>query len=367
MIAETTMIVSSILLTNATRGFLNTTDACNSICYTPNIIHITASMETTKVSQLNFSDLYLGHPTLEDRFSDVPGASANPLPAGPLLRDDLDRLTVVCRDTLEVTPSSKEFKVAYDGEIYRVSVIPSMGGNVFVLRRITRSVQTLAELGIPQAYIRHLMTRDLSGLLVVSGATKAGKTTTACALLKDRLTAYGGVAVTGEDPIEMPLEGSYGQGVVFQTTAPRGQTAFSETFQRLTRYGAHTILIDEIRDQETAAELLQASISGHLIITTMLADSVIQTITKLHALAEGKLAPGSARALLADGLVGVLHQNMTRGVRPKLDVEFLFFRNAPVSRTVLRNGRYEQLASDIKQQSAAMIAESAILHRMMET
>lgn len=322
--------------------------------------------EAHKVSQLDFSDLYLGHPGLADRFSDVPGANANPLPAGPALRNDLDQLIAVCREALKAAPSAREFKVRYDGVTYRASVMQTLAGEVFVLRKMAGSIHSLTELGIPQAYIRHLMTRDLSGLLVISGAIKSGKTMTACATIKDRLTAYGGVAITVEDPIEIPLEGSYGQGVCFQTTVPRDRNGFTDAFRHLTRWGARIILIDEIRDQETAAEVLQASISGHLIITTMLAENVIQTITKLHAMANYKLAPGSAQSLMADGLVGVLHQKIARGNVPKLETEFLFLKEASVLKTVLRSGKYEMLASDIKHQMASMITENAAARRRME-
>ena len=320
----------------------------------------------TKISQLDFSDLYLGHPGLADRFSDVPGADANPLPADAALRDDLDQLISVCRKALEAAPSSREFKVSYDAVTYRVSVMQSLAGHVFVLRKMATAVHSLAELGIPQAYVRHMMTRDLSGLLVISGANKAGKTMTACATVKDRLAAYGGVAVTGENPIEIPLEGSYGQGVCFQTTMRRDERGFAEAFRHLTRWGARIILIDEIRDQETAAEVLQASVNGHLIITTMLAETVIQTITKLHALADSRLAPGSSQSLMADGLAGVLHQKIARGPKPKIETEFLFLKDAPVIKTVLRNGKYEMLASDIKQQMASMISGNAAARRFAE-
>lgn len=322
--------------------------------------------EASKVSQLDFSDLYLGHPCLTDRFSDVPGANANPLPAGPALRNDLDQLTGVCRDVLKTTPSAREFKVHYDGITYRASVMQTLAGEVFVLRKMAGTIHSLEELGIPKAYVRHLMTRDLSGLLVISGAIKAGKTMTACATVKDRLTAYGGVAITVEDPVEIPMEGSYGQGVCFQTTVPRDRNGFADAFRHLTRWGARIILIDEIRDQETAAEVLQASISGHLIITTMLAENVIQTISKLHAMANYKLAPGSAQSLMADGLAGVLHQKITRGSMPKLETEFLFLKDAAVIKSVLRSGKYETLASDIRHQMTSMITENAAARRRME-
>lgn len=324
-------------------------------------------MTTAKVKELDFSDLYLGHPVLADRFSDVPGAGVNPLPAGPALRADLKQLTEVCAQERKRMPGAGDFKVFYDDVSYRVSVMPAQGGDVFVLRKIAGAISSMAELGIPQAYIRRMMQRDLSGLFIVSGSIKSGKTMTACAMLRDRLTAYGGVAATGEDPIELPLEGSHGHGVCFQTTIPHGGTSFSDAFRNLLRSGARIILIDEIRDHDVAAEVLQASINGHLIITTMLAENVVQAITRLHAMANDRLAPGNARALIADGLLGVLHQQLVRGPKhnPKLETEFLFLKDAPITRTVLRKGEYELLTSDIRQQMAAMISENAAAQRLV--
>jgi Tfp pilus assembly pilus retraction ATPase PilT len=320
----------------------------------------------SKIRELDFSDLYLGHPHLGDRFSDVPGAKANPLPASASLLADLDRLGTTCREVLKTAPSTTGFTVCYDGISYRVSVMRTAAGTAFVLRKIASTIHSLAELGVPQAYIPSLMTRDLSGLLIVSGGIKAGKTNTACALVKDRLAVYGGVAITGEDLIELPLEGSYGTGICFQTATPRDKRDFADTFRQLVRSGAQTILIDEIRDQDTAAEVLEASINGHLIVTTMLGENVIQTIAKLHALANHKLPVGSAQSLIADGLVGVLHQRMVRGVRPKLGAEFLFLKDAPVAKTILRGGRYEMLASEIKQQMVSMISGNAAAKRIAE-
>lgn len=323
-----------------------------------------SAISATKVKLLDFSDLYLGHPGMQDRFSDVPGASANPLPAGPELRADLDQLIGLCRDASQDALTGSEFQVSHDDITYRVTVMETFGGTVFVLRKMAKAIHSLAELGIPQAYMRHLISKQLSGLLLVSGASKSGKTTTACAIVKERLVAFGGVAVTGEDPVELPLEGAHGEGICFQTIAPRDRREFSERFRGLMRLGARIILIDEIRDQETAAEVLQASVNGNLIISTIVADNPVQAITKLHMLANPRLAAGSAQALLAEGLAGVLHQQIVRGPRPKLEAEFFILKDAPVARTILRNGKYEMLAPEIKQQMASMISESGSVQRI---
>lgn len=322
--------------------------------------------DANTVKQLDFSDLYLGHATLEDRFSDVPGAAANPLPAPSRLREDLDRLIAVCRRTLREKPSATEFRTMYDDVAYRVSVMTTTNGEVFVLRKMPAKIHTLAELGVPQAYIRHLMAKDLTGLFIISGAIKAGKTTTACAMIKERLTAHGGVAVSAEETIELPLEGAHGNGVCYQTSFNRDTRSPVDTFRHAMRWGAKTILIDEIRDQEVALEALQASVNGHLVITTMLAANVIQTINKLHVLATEKLAPDAVQSLLADGLIGVLHQQLIDGPKQKLETAFLCLKDAALIRTTLRNGKYDLLGADIKRQMASMITDNATAKRFQE-
>lgn len=314
----------------------------------------------SKVSELEFSDLYLGHPTLDAQFSDVPGAAANPLPAGPSLKEDVGRLTVACIVERDRSRSLGDFTVAYDGVNYRVSSLPARGGNVFVARKIADAVFSLAELGIPQAYIRRMMRRDLSGLFIVSGASKSGKTMTAGAMLKDRLGAHGGVAVTGENPVELPLEGNHGHGICFQTVLPREPGGCADAISGMLRWRAGTMLIGEIHDEESASALLKASFSGYLIITTMLADDVVQTVTKLNALLNARLGPENARALMADSLLGVLHQQMVRRARhpPRLETQFLFMKDAPATRALIRKGEFELLDAEIRRQMEAMISEN---------
>jgi len=314
------------------------------------------------VKDLVFSDLYLGHPGLEDRFSEFPRGPVKPVPQDPVLRGDINALLEICTATLEKTPSLHDFRICHDGVGYRVSVVPCMAGKVFVLRKIAGTMAaSLSELGIPLAYVRQMMAKDLSGLFLVSGAVKAGKTTTACTMLKDRLLAYGGVAVTGEDPIELPLEGCYGEGLCFQTLASRQGGGFADAFWRLMSFGANLILIDEVRDAETAVEMLQASGNGQIMISTIRAESVSQAVTRLYSMASEKMSPANARFLVADGLAGVLHQHMMPplGSMAKLSTEGLFLKDAPAIRTVLRNGDYDHLSSHIRQQVSTMISDIA--------
>jgi twitching motility protein PilT len=317
----------------------------------------------TRVKDLELSDLYLGLPTVESKFSTAPGSAVSAIPRHPALHEDLDRLFALCNETLAKAPGCPAFKVRHDAVTYRGVAIPTGTGTVFLLRRLADAVRSLAEIGIPPAYARRMSAKYLSGLFIVCGASRSGRTTTACAMLKERLLSYGGLGITGEDPIELPLEGSHANGVCYQTALSRDPHRFGSAFSSLLRCGADTILIDEVCTPEAAAAVLQASTGGQLVIVTMQAENVVQCLIRLHAMASEKLVPDNARALLAEGLAGVLHQQMSLVVKSKikLESELLFPGDAPTPRTLLRKGEYEQLGAVMRQQMATIIAENTAL------
>jgi Tfp pilus assembly pilus retraction ATPase PilT len=327
------------------------------------------AMETTKVRDLQFSEMFLGHPSLEDRSSDLPGADATPLNAGPVLRNDLQQLARRCSAEFESAPSMADFKLTHDGVMYRVSVMATLEGNVFVLRKMVACVRSLAEIGIPQAYIRPLIAEDLGGLFIIAGTVSSGKLLTACALLRERLRAYGGVAVASRDLMELTVEGDHGPGVCYQSVCPANSSAFVDSFRRSIRAGGRIILIDEISTPQVAAEVLRACGSGHLIISTMMAESVIHAITKLNAVADEALAPGCGRVMIADGLAGVMHQRALKAVNdsPRLETELLLLKEAPQAKAILRNSDFDCLAHEIQRQRTAMIAENASALRAVST
>lgn len=318
-----------------------------------------------RVRDLELCDLYLNHPNLEARYCRAPGAALCPVPMDTEMQEDLGRLAILCEAAAQDVSAHAAFKVCHDEVNYRGVAVLTGSGKVFLLRRLESTIGMLAELGMPQAYVRRMLTRYMSGLFIICGEARAGRTTTACAMLKERLLAHGGLALTGEDPIELPLEGTHGSGICYQTTVPRDPSRFGDAFNRLLRASAGSILIDEINTPEAAAAVLQASVGGPLLIVTMQAEDIIQCLVRLHALASERLAPENARALLAAGLTGVLHQQMTMVLKSKLkmEAEFLILTDEPVPRTLLRKGEYEHLESILRQQRAAMITESAVVSR----
>ncbi|ENO77598.1 type II secretion system protein E [Thauera sp. 27] len=320
---------------------------------------ITQTIEATCVREMTFADLYLGHPSLGNRFSAVPRAPADPVLASPALDNDLKALYQRCVDSYSAIRDS-DFKLEYDGVSYRVAIMQSMGGLVFVLRKMVSTIRSMQELGVPSVYTQPLMQQNLRGLLLIAGTMNSGKTTTAGAIIAGRLARYGGVAVTAEDPVELPLEGEYGLGVCFQTHASRERGGFAESCRSLVRWGAKIIYLGEIRDGDTAVEALRAGVNGHLVISTLHAEDIQTALRRMLAMSAEHFDTSSAQSLLADGLVGVMHQRLVGDPR-RLEADLLMLSDAPSATSMIRDGKLERLASEIRLQQARLIQSAAMM------
>ena len=272
--------------------------------------------------------------------------------------DDLDELH---RKVCERGQREAEFFMDHDGMRFRVSRIEDVDGIWYTLRRAKWPIPRIGTLsGLPAKVIQYLgLVGKLGshGLIVFAGATGQGKTTTACSLLQEYLLTYGDVAVTIEDPIELPLNGPHGKfGHCFQTQVENGDfaSAMKKTMRRVPRY----ILLGEVRGGAEASEAIRAAVNGHLVITTIHSGGVVEAINALLKFTAGTESLELARTILADGLAGVIHQQLGR-VKGKpgrqLKVEYLFPGDDSGIRTLIRQGKTEQLSTFIGQQQMRVL------------
>lgn len=298
------------------------------------------------LSELNFSDIYLGQSA--SWLAGVPGTK-DPVPAPTNCEAELIELRTLC-DKFSDESLKLEFAIRCKDVAYRASTLTSMREKVYVLRRFPSEIPKLSSLGFHTSYVQNFLTPGLTGLLIVAGAFGQGKTTTASSIIDARLEKFGGVAVTIEDPPEMPLEGKHGEGVCYQTWVDQG--GFGDACRQAARWAPSIIYIGEIRDSETASEALRASINGRLVVGTTHADSVPMAIERIYSLANG--AAGSAEdvaSLLGNGLVGVLHQRLD-GEPRRPQVEFLWLNGDEYHgpRNMIRNRQFNHLASEVNMQ-----------------
>lgn len=189
----------------------------------------------------------------------------------------------------------------------RVSIIPVAGGESIVLRILGKSVAplTLAELGFDRdqlAVIRKLL-RVPHGLVLVTGPTGSGKTTTLNAMLRE-LVSDSVKVVTIEDPVEFIVPGVN----QIQINEQIG-LGFDTILRRVLRQDPNVIMVGEIRDAATAEIALRAALTGHLVLSTLHTNDAVSAIARLMNM-------GVEPYLIASVLRGVIAQRLIRRLCP---------------------------------------------------
>ena len=189
----------------------------------------------------------------------------------------------------------------------RVSTIPGGHGERVVLRLLDKQAGRLdlAELGMDgptRQRLEHMLERP-HGIILVTGPTGSGKTTTLYAALS-RLNDSSRNIMTVEDPIEYYLDG------IGQTQVnTRVDMTFARGLRAILRQDPDVVMVGEIRDLETAEIAVQASLTGHLVLSTLHTNSAVGAVTRLRDM-------GVEPFLLASSLIGVLAQRLVRRLDP---------------------------------------------------
>jgi general secretion pathway protein E len=181
-------------------------------------------------------------------------------------------------------PQDGSFRVRLDHTMLdvRVSVVPTGHGESVVLRLLAALDRpaSIEELGLPTDMLRRFR-RALqrpSGLVIVTGPTGSGKTTTLYAALQTRDAAAEKI-MTVEDPIEYDLP-----SVTQVAVASRGSVGFADALRSLLRQDPDVVLIGEVRDAETASIAVRAALTGHLVLTTLHTNDAASAIPRLQDL-----------------------------------------------------------------------------------
>lgn len=189
----------------------------------------------------------------------------------------------------------------------RVSCLPTLNGEKIVIRILDYSMSSsgLENLGFSKSNYEKVLKiiSQPNGIILVTGATGSGKSTTVYAVLQ-RLNKEDTNIITVEDPIEMNIEGIN----QVQTNSEIGLT-FATALRSILRQDPNVIMIGEIRDTETARIAVRASITGHIVLSTIHTNSSLNTIERL-------LDMDVERYLLASSLEGIISQKLARKLCP---------------------------------------------------
>jgi twitching motility protein PilT len=232
--------------------------------------------------------------------------------AEPLTEADLDAylrtVTAIAPQRYDLYHESGDLDIAYTAEDlprFRVNAFRQRGATSFALRVIPKKVPRFEDLGLPEG-IRALA-EEHRGLVLVTGATGSGKTTTLAAMIDYINRARQSHIVTIEDPIEI-LHPDH-QSIVNQREIGLDTENFGQALRRALRQDPDTILIGELRDAETAQTALQAAESGHLVFSTLHTVDAAETIGRMiEFFPEGKQI--QIRSIMAGVLRGVVSQRL---------------------------------------------------------
>lgn len=203
----------------------------------------------------------------------------------------------------------------------RVSTLPSNHGERAVIRLLDtvrgRRLADLASLGMPESVRLGFEERcgRAHGIVLVTGPTGSGKTTTLYAMLRSLAEPAPGKAggeyniMTIEDPIEYELSAA-GLAVSQTQTNPKRGLTFANGLRHILRQDPDIVMVGEIRDAETARMALQASLTGHLVLSTLHTNDAATAVTRLFDLGiEAYLVGASLSAVLAQRLLRRVHSS----------------------------------------------------------
>ena len=189
----------------------------------------------------------------------------------------------------------------------RVSTLPTGHGERVVMRLLDKEAGRLdlTKLGMSATSLEAMMrlTAQPHGIVLVTGPTGSGKTTTLYAALSCIDSSVTNV-MTVEDPVEYDLDG------ISQTQVnPRIDMSFARALRAILRQDPDVIMIGEIRDLETAQIAVQSSLTGHLVLATLHTNDTVSAVTRLTDM-------GVEPFLLSSSIVGVLAQRLVRCLCP---------------------------------------------------
>ncbi len=303
----------------------------------------------SEVIKRNASDLHItsGYPPvirIDGELVDVGEKIITPKDAEDLV------LSILPDDKKELLDVNREIDFAYSYEgkdglsgRFRVNAFHAMKHISAALRLIPTRVKTIAELQLPQVY--HQITKLKQGLVLVTGPTGHGKSTTLAAMLEDINRNRFVHIVTIEDPVEYIFEGK--KALIDQREMNDDTNSWSIALRSAMRQDPDVILVGEMRDYETIAAAITLAETGHLVFATLHTNNAAQTIDRVIDVFPENQQP-QVRSQLSNILRVVIAQRLIpldKGGRRAVS-EIMF--NTPAIANLIREGKTHQIDNVIR-------------------
>lgn len=228
---------------------------------------------------------------------------------------------------------------------FRVNGAWSLENLNFTFRRIEQNARTLRELDLPQA-IDHFINAK-QGLVLITGPTGSGKSTTLVAMLEEINKTRGENIITIEDPIEFLFEDN--KSIFSQREVGRDTASFVSAIRASMREDPNIVMVGEMRDPDTVEAALNLAETGHLVFSTLHTSGSVQTISRIAQF----FNPEQQRQIytrLADSLLGVLSQRLVLrrdGSNKRIAIFELMIVNSGI-KNLIRSGELSQINNAIQ-------------------
>jgi twitching motility protein PilT len=319
-----------------------------------------------EVIESDGSDLHLiaGDPPRMRLYGDLVTMREEPLKASAL-REALSEIMPPAATELLASKDQADFAYAVEGLArFRVNAFRHLGGMGAIMRSIPSTARSLEELRLPPVIGK--LCKQSSGLILVTGKTGSGKSTTLAAMVDDINRRVKGHILTIEDPIEFVHERK--SCLISQREIGLHSPTFADALHSAMREDPDVILVGELRDLETMSTAITAAEMGILVMGTLHTNGAIQTVDRIvNAFAAEKQS--HVRTMLSTSLRGVISQQLCRkkGGGGRVPAFEAMVNTAAVS-NLLRQGKLDQIESSMQAGAkAGMLTMDNALQDLLDT
>ena len=274
--------------------------------------------------------------------------SMTPIDGETLTPWDTEKLMQAITPDMQITAvklnGGADFGFAFGEKArFRVSVLKSKGNYGMVLRQIPNKLFGLREIGLPDK-VRELLYRP-RGLILVTGPTGSGKSSTLASMVNYINEARDGHIITIEDPIEYYHQ--HKRCMVTQREVHSDVPSFSEAIRRALRQDPDVILVGEMRDLETIEAAISAAETGHLVLGTLHTNSAAKTVDRIVDAFPANMKD-MIRTQLASSLVAVISQVLCKKIGGGRIAAYEIMVNTTSIGSLIRENKTFRISSDIQ-------------------
>ncbi len=266
-----------------------------------------------------------------------------------LKSDDMNRLLleIISKEKLEKFQATGDLdtSIGLDGlSRIRVNAYIANQKRCLTLRILPDSLPRWPDLGLPQSFIN--LTEKNRGLVLCTGPTGSGKSTTLAAFINCILETQKRHILTIEDPIEFEFKHS-GSSIIHQREVRRDTQTFASALRAALREDPDVIYIGEMRDLETIQLAITAAETGHLVLGTLHTSSAAKTVERIVDVFPGDQQE-QARLQVSTSLLGIMSQTLCKNNIGKRSLAYELLVNTPAIANLIRERKVSQIYSQLQ-------------------